>query len=208
MDAARCINNMSHDDPFLIIPQDASGKAILSDFGSITPDRSASETVKSSHPTKLDIAGGTITGPSEGVNGNSPEDCIDCVTAYTNGTVTDSVWLRDLKLVSGAANQQQAITIKGGCSSCVIENCTFEGKFKRAEVVLGDYNIYWPVDKMRGIVLRKLSTTDGKPVRVWCMWSERPTLQGGNVELVYSWIPAYFYKCLFGILRWIRGRES
>lgn len=193
------------DTHYKVIDPSPSGELVDTLEETITPDNlDYSETVKvGTKPTELVYSNKTITG--------CQEDCIDIVTAVEGGkTVTEEVTLSDNHYISGG-NTDQAITLKGGCEEWLVEYSRFEGMFNRADIVLGDYVKYWPVKRIRGGQIIDSERTDRKPIVVWCLWADKPTVIGSNVKFKLGWVPPWFYFCLFTVLhivRQVRGKKK
>jgi hypothetical protein len=121
------------------------------------------------------------------------EDCIDCVRG-SNYT------FRDVRLVSSGTNT--FITLKGGIDGCILEDVTLLGDTKYPwDVSLGDHTIYNKGRLMmqKNIILRNVRRADDKPVRVFVMDSEPPTVENSNVR-IYR-VPKLLVKLWFLVKR-------
>lgn len=140
---------------------------------------------KLSHVTGAQVTGLTVRG-----QGKQLENAIDM-----NRVCTDIV-IENARLEAGLEN---AITIKGGCKNVTLRNITIERAGGHCDIELGNWSDQSP-DPVTGVHLINVARADGQPVRVRVGHADRPTIEGGNVKILF-WaslaLKAYWWTCRF-----------
>jgi len=145
------------------------------------PDESYSDTLKLSHVNRAAIYDTTIFG--------SQEDAID-IMRYSQ-----LIHLKNCRLYGAG---KYVVTIKGGCDLVALENVIIEQHGKTVDIDLGNFT---PITKARttNVVLRNVTSSDGKPVRVRVLNADKPTVEGGNVKVIVY--PKWVVKLVFMFLK-------
>jgi hypothetical protein len=149
----------------------------------LTSDPSYSEILKGSKRRNVVVEDSFIGG------GN--EDCVDMVRG-------ENIKFQNLT-VEAHEKTRVFFTLKGGIKGLTFNDVVLYGKSKWCwDISLGDWTNY-DVDKrpkVRDIVLENVRFGDSnKRVKVLCLWSEKPTVIGGRVDI---WkVPTFMVKILF-----------
>lgn len=105
------------------------------------------------------------------------ENAIDMNRNCTNIVVEDTV------LVGG---DQCAVVIKGGCHNITLNRVLISPSGGPYDIELGGWSDQ-SRHKTGRVVLRDVLRTDGKPVRVVVGNAEKPTIEGGDVQILPFW---------------------
>ena len=121
--------------------------------------------------------------------GTGPEDAVDLMR-YSRDIV-----IRNCTLL---AQGKYCITIKGGCKNIILENVIIENRGSETEIDLGNRSHF--IDEITdGIILRNVTASDGKPVRVRVLNAKPPIVEGGNVKVTVY--PKWLVKVIFFVLK-------
>lgn len=98
------------------------------------------------------------------------------------------------------AGKQYAFTIKGGCSRITLRNVIITPRGGSIDIDLGNWSDQ-SKEPTRLVHLHNVTRVDGKPVRVRVGNADKPTISGGNVEVLGAesfWLRVYLvWKSIF-----------
>ena len=116
------------------------------------------DTLKLSNKTGCVITSATIIGGSE--------DCIDINRGGNH-------LIRKCTIIPRG---RFGITIKGGASGILIEDCIFDGHGSEADIDLGNWSDQ-SQERTRNNRIVNCRTKDGSPIRTRCEWADKPIVE-------------------------------
>jgi polygalacturonase len=125
------------------------------------------DVLKLSHATNVVINNVTVD-----AGGKQKENTLDMNRECKNITISNCI------LVSG---QQNAITIKGGCDTVLIENVVIVPGTGHCDIELGNWSDQ-SQKKVTNVILKNVTRLDKKPVRLRVGHATNPKIIGGNVK--------------------------